>query len=232
MTDFNPVLELRKAVDTLSTTQVTAIWQEVDGQPTPTKVTLSPLIRDLREAITSNIGAAGGGGALQSQRNIIDADALELYDSLEMRILTSYKAITSAMPFLMPEQNLRQWFIAFTNAHRAGKASEDELLEQLNLWSGWVRKIEDKLFSPTTLEVTSPCPIPECGRRWAIQGGDSVPAVIVEYRKPAAEGANALARSVARCRACGHVWRGDAKLRELRFLIDQADENISAQGVE
>lgn len=228
MNDFNPVLELRKAVDALSTTQVTAIWQEVNGERVPTKVTLSPLIRDLREAITSNIGSGGGGGVLPSQRNIINTDALELYDAIEVRILTSYKEVTGAAPFLMPEQNLRQWFIAFANMERAGKVSEETLLETMNVWTGWVRKIEDNLFPPTTLEVTAPCPIPECGRRWAIQGGDSVPAVVVEYRKPSSDAGNALARSVARCRACGHVWRGDAKLRELRFLIDQAEENNAA----
>lgn len=225
MADFNPVTELLRAVDLLSTTQMTAIWQEVDGKPVSVKVTLSPLIRDLREAITSNIGTSGGGGSLASERNIINMDALEMYDALEMDILTAYKSVTAAMPFLMPEQNLRQWYIAFINMHRSGRVSEDALLEQLDEWSGWVRKIEDVLFPATTLEVTAPCPLPECGRRWAIQGGNSVPAVVVEYRKPSNEHGNALARSVARCRACGHVWRGDAKLRELRFLIDQA-ENI------
>jgi hypothetical protein len=204
---------------------MTAIWQEVDNKFVNVKVTLSPLIRDLREAITSNIGTSSGGGALASERNILNMDALEMYDAIEKRILGEYKAVTSAMPFLMPEQNLRQWYIAFINLHRSGRVSEETLLEKLDLWAGWVRKIEDVLFPATTLEVTAPCPITECGKRWAVQGGLSVPAVIVEYREPTNKEGNALARSVARCRACGHVWRGDAKLRELRFLIDQA-ENI------
>jgi hypothetical protein len=230
MTDFNPIEELRKAVDTLTATQMTAIWQEVDGQQVPTKVTLTPLIRELRDAVTSNIGSAGGGSALASERNIINLEALELYDAIERRILTEYSHVTTAVPWMMPEQNLRQWYIGFVNQHRSGKASDEALLEKLDTWSKWVRKIEDVLFPPTTLEVTAPCPMPECGKRWAVQSGNSVPAVVVEYREPTNKAGNALARSVARCRACGHVWRGDAKLRELRFLIDQAEE-ISAEGI-
>jgi hypothetical protein len=224
MNDFNPMEELRKAIDALSTTQVTSVWQEVDGDRIPTKVTLTPLIRDLRESITSNIGAPSGGGALASQRNVIDAEALHMYDALEGKILRSYRDATSAVPFVQPEQNLRQWFIAFTNQQRAGKVSEETMLETLNSWSGWVRKIEDKLWPATTIEITAPCPMPECGKRWTEQGGESVTAVIVEYRKPTDDRSNALSRSVARCRACGMVWRGDTRLRELRFLIDQVEE--------
>jgi hypothetical protein len=225
MGDFNPLDELLKAVDRLSVLQVTAIWQDIDGTRTPTKVTQPALIRQLRDSITSSVGAQGGGGtALPNQRNVIDSDAMELYDGIESDILDAYKLHTSAAPYLMPEQNLRQVYLALANNYRAGKLAEDALLDELTTWTGWVRQIEDKLFPPPTIEIVAPCPQEGCGKRWAKGGnGDSIPAIIVEYREPSSDAVNALAKSHAKCRACGTVWRGDRKLRELRYAIDEAE---------
>lgn len=224
MGDFNAIDELLKAVDRLTVIQVTAVWQEIGDERVATKVTHPPLIRMLREAVTSSIGAPSGGGALPNQRNVLDSDALDKYDAIESAILRAYKRTTSAAPYLMPEQNLRQVYIAISNDFRAGKMSEEALLEELNLWSGWVRKIEDKLFPPTTLEVISPCPQEDCGKRWATNSdGESVPAIVIEYREPSSDRVNALAKSHAKCRACGTVWRGDRRLRELAYAIDQME---------
>jgi hypothetical protein len=220
---FNPVNELLKAVDALSAEQVSTVWQEVDGDPKPTKVMMTPLIRDLRGAVSSNIGAQGAGGSLQSQRSVIDSEALEMYQRIEDDILKSFSEVTSAVPFLMPEQNLRQWFIAFTNNYKDGRISESALFKAMDRWSGWVSRIENKLWPATSLEVTSPCPMPECGQRWASNDGEAIPAIIIEYRSPV-DGQNPLSRSIARCRACGEVWRGDFRLRQLRHALDLSDQ--------
>jgi len=223
MGDFNALDELLKAVDRLTVLQVTAIWQDIDNERRATKVTQPALIRLLRDSITSNIGAQGGSGtALPNQRNVIDSDAMELYDGIESDILDAYKKHTSAAPYLMPEQNLRQVYLAIANNYRAGKLAEDALLDELTTWTSWVRQIEDKLFPPTTLEVIAPCPKEGCGQRWAKNGeGDSIPAIIIEHRPPSSERVNALSKSHAKCRACGTVWRGDRKLRELAYAIDE-----------
>jgi hypothetical protein len=222
MADFNPLEIVLKAVDKLTVLQVTAIWQEFEEGRRATKVSQPALIRLLREAVASSTSGSGGGGALPNQRSVIDGDALDMYRLLCDDIVKAYRAVTTASPFEEPEKNLRQWFIAVSNDFRATKLSETALLEDAQIWFDWVRKIEDKLFPPTTLEVVAPCPVDSCGKRWAkSSSGDSIPAIIIEHRRPSTETVNALAKSHAKCRACGTVWRGDRMLRELAFEIDQ-----------
>lgn len=222
MADFNPLEIVLKAVDKLTVLQVTAIWQEFEDGRRATKVTQPSLIRLLREAVASSTSGTGGGGALPNQRSVIDGDALDMYGILCGDILTAYKGVTTAVPFEEPEKNLRQWFLAVSNDFRAGKLTEGGLLEDAQVWFDWVRKIEDKLFPPTTLEVVAPCPVEGCGKRWAKNGsGESIPAIVIEHRRPSSDTVSALAKSHAKCRACGTVWRGDRKLRELAFEIDQ-----------
>lgn len=233
MTEFNPLEIVLKAVDKLTVLEVTTIWQEFEEGPHKTKVTKPSLIRLLREAVASSTSGAGGGGALANQRSVIDGDALDMYGTLCNDTLNAYRGITTAAPFVEPEKNLRQWFIAVSNEFRAGKISDTALLEQSQIWFDWVRKIEDKLFPPTTLEVIAPCPVEGCGKRWAKNGAnESIPAIIIEHRKPSNESVNALAKSHAKCRACGTVWRGDRKLRELAYEIDRMQVIVDIQETE
>lgn len=217
--EFNAKDLLLRAVDDLSLSRTVTIWQEAVKGKIPVPVIAEPLLKLLRESVTSNIGSGPGGSALASQRNVINLEALQLYDELETDILTAYGRVTSAMPYMLPEQNLRQWFIAFNTV----AVSEDALLEEANRWSGWARRIEDLLFPQTQLEVTTACP--ECGKRWVKSGdGGAVTALVVEYRKPSSDQVNVLAKSVGRCRGCKKVWRGSTALRELRFAIDQVED--------
>lgn len=236
MSDFNPVNAVLDAVDKLTVTKVTAIWQEYELGPKATKVTEPPLISLLRQAIASSTSGSGGGGALPNQRSVIDGDALDMYEKLSKDILNAYRGVTTAAPFQEPEKNLRQWFIAVSNEVRSGKLDEGTLLSDAQIWFDWIRIIEDKLFPPTTLEVVAPCPVEGCGKRWAKSGsGDSIPAIVIQHRPPSSERVNALAKSHAKCRACGTVWRGDRKLRELAFDIDRmnviVDVRESSDGV-
>ncbi len=220
MNDFNPIDLLLGFVDALTIDVESTVWQDFDegrGRRATTVVTPA-LIGQLRESFASST-SGNGGGSLPNQRNIIDGDALEKYERLTAQILSAYKSVTSAAPFTTPEQNLRQWFIAVSNDYRAGKISDDALLKKVQRWADWVRIIEDKLWPPTTLEIIAPCPV--CDNRWAkSDDGNSVTAIVIEYRKPENERINALAKSHAKCRACKTVWRGDTKLRELAWHID------------
>ena len=228
MNDFDPIDKLLQTVDKLTVGHTTAIWQEFPDGRRATKILVPALIGLLQDSILSSTSGAGG-GSLPNQRNVLDGDAMEKFERITSDILAAYKTVTSAQPFSTPETNLRQWFIAFTNEHRAGKISDDTMFDYLQKWSDWVRVIEDKLFPPTTLEVISPCP--ECGQRWTKSGdGDSIPAIIIEYRQPSSERVNALSKSLAKCRSCDTVWRGDRRLRELAFAIDEkqhAETNVS-----
>lgn len=228
MNDFDPIGKLLETVDKLTVGHTTAIWQEFEDGRRASTIRVPALIQLLREAFFSSTSGSGG-GALPNQRNVLDSDALEKYDRISADILAAYKTTTSATPFSSPEQNLRQWFISFQNEHRSGKVSDDVAIDALQKWSDWVRTIEDKLFPPTTLEVISPCP--ECGQQWTKNGdGDSVHAIVIEYREPSSERVNALSKSMAKCRSCDTVWRGDRRLRELAFAIDEiqhAATNVS-----
>ena len=218
--EFNPLEDLRKVVDRLTVIIPTAIWQEVAGERTAVKVIQLPLMRLLREAVTSNIGGTAAGGSLPNQRNVIDSDALQKYDRLEGDILVAFKSLTAAVPYMMPEQNLRQVYLAIVNAYRSGKLSEDALIDHLATWTTWVRIIEDKLWPPVQIEILADCPVEGCGKRRTLNcDGETVTALVVEYRPPASERSNALSASVGKCRACDTVWRGDLKLRELAYAI-------------
>jgi hypothetical protein len=222
---FNALTELLKVVDRLTVVVPSAVWQDFGEGNRATRVTQVPLIRLLRESITSNIGGTESGGTLPNQRNILDADALQKYDELEIAVLQAFKNLTASVPYLTPEQNLRQVYLAIANAHRSGKISEDALLDHLATWSTWVRTIEDKIWPPVSLEILAECPIAGCGKRRILnKDGDSIASLTVEYRPPADSGSNALSASVGRCRACQTVWRGDLKLRELAYAISHEVE--------
>lgn len=227
MTDTNYLDQLLQVIDRLTMTQTTAIWQDFEDGRRATKILAAPLIQQLRQAITSS-STGHGGGSLPNQRNVLDADAMQKYDALERAILKAYKQRTAAAPYLMPEMNLRQVYISISNLYRGGQISEDALLDELSTWTRWARTIDDKLNPPPTREITAECPMDGCGKRWATgRDGETIPAIIVEYREPADITQNTLSASTATCRACGEVWRGDRRLRELAIAIDAAQTDES-----
>jgi hypothetical protein len=221
--DFNPLNELLKVVNRLTVLQTSAIWQGEDDERRAVKVVQHGLIRLLREAITSNIGGTESGGTLPNQRNILDSDALQKYDALEIAILRAYKGVTSAVPYLTPEQNLRQTFLGIANAYRSGRMAEDALVEHVAVWGGWCRTIEDKLWPPSMFDLVAVCPVEGCGVSEVLNAdGERMVALVVESR-PAVNGG--LSASLARCRACQMVWRGQARLE---FLAESISDVVVA----
>lgn len=219
MRDFDPIDKLLQTVDKLTVGHTTAVLQDFEDGGRVTTIQVPALIGLLRESFYSSTTGSGG-GSLPNQRNVLDGDALEKYDKICDDISAAYRSVTSAHLFSSPETNLRQWFIAFKRNVQAGKVAEEYIFDQLQVWVDWVRVIEDKLFPPTTLEVITPCPV--CEQRWAKNGdGDSIPAIVIEYREPSSDRVNALSKSMAKCRSCDTVWRGDRRLRELAFAIDE-----------
>lgn len=224
--EHGPVEALLQTVDRLTKATSWTIKQETDQGSVTTKVEQGPLIDALKAAITSTQGAHLG-SSLPNQRSVIDGDALTKYGQLCTAILTRYKASTSALPFADPKQNLRQWFIAFTNDFRLGKVHEDTVWEEVSKLDNWVAVINEKLNPATTLDVTAPCPA--CEKTWATNTeGESVQAVQISYRPAPNWSRDALSNSSATCRACHAVWKGGNALRSLRFLIDEAAERHAA----
>lgn len=81
----------------------------------------------------------------------------------------------------------------------------------------------DRNRKPMFRVVThQPAACPVCGAQYAAdpRTGDQKFALIVEYR---ALGAETLDKATGLCRACNAVWEGRHGVRELRWLIDNAE---------
>lgn len=193
------------------------------------------LIKQLRDAIASNLGGSAGGKA-PNERIPLDADALTKYEQMEIAIGQRYGELTGNVPGLLPEDNLRGWYLEFTNQYRAGDITNDTFDDELHTMQSWVRVITEKLAPPTVRElVGSSCP--ECGfawydtvlnaakpatrraedKAWNWVDADRKPALTVTYR-PDDQGG--LTESFAKCGCCNHVWMGAAGIRALAYEIE------------
>ena len=82
----------------------------------------------------------------------------------------------------------------------------------------------DRLKQPLLrLVKTEPAACPNCGERYAHdpKSGDQISALILEYREL---GPETFDHATGLCRFCSEVWRGGSRVRELRWLIDHADD--------
>lgn len=193
------------------------------------------LIKQLREAIASNLGGTAGGKPPR-ERIPLDADALVKYEKMETAIGERYRHLVGPVPGLYPEQNLRDWYQALDNEHRAGKVSDSGMDAELSTMLAWVRSIEEKLSPPTKRElVGEPCP--ECGFAWYdtvvnVQkietrepgeepwvDSERTVALTVTYRPDMHGG---LMASFAKCGCCNHVWMGAAGIRALAYELEHA----------
>lgn len=70
---------------------------------------------------------------------------------------------------------------------------------------------------------TRPAPCPLCQQATALDPdtGDSITALIIEYRSSEAD--RAVAAAVALCRSCEWRWEGDLAIRQLRQQLDDAE---------
>lgn len=179
-----------------------------------------PLLKQLREQVHSSLGSTVQGAGLASERNVIDADALEQYEAISGQIIRLYKEVSDAAPFTMPESNLRHWFIEFRRQVEARKISHELVAEKVRKLNKIAYSIENKLNPPTILEITAPCP-----RCDATHGTDEngiyrrtivVESRIVQYRS--------LEHTKARCITCNAAWLHGAGMRQLRYEIDNREE--------
>lgn len=213
--------QLREVIDELTKTQTVAIRQESEGEVFVTKALVQPLIGQLREAIAGSISEQGQGSSLPSERNMLDSDALELYDRIEIgarKLLKHYSP--GAIPFLLPEQDISQAKVGIHNQFAAGKLDEQRILGITRTLRSWRSQIERIVSPPTSIEWLSPCPVCEATEVQVGVLGQLRSAIIIEFHKPDSEFDLPLSKSVASCGNCYTKWLGDYRLRELRYFGD------------
>jgi len=195
------------------------------------------LLAQLRDAVTGNIGGAGGSAQSKNQRTPIDPDALEKYLALVNRIRDFTAKWTGQRERPVnerPEKTLSEGYRALHREIGHGRVPDSVMRAVAAEWEAWALSIEEKLSPPTTIElVNQPCP--ECGFAWfeevvardrtskdrtrAWTERDRRVALTAAYRP---DGLGGLSKSYVRCGCCGEVWQGD---RGIRFVAHEL-ENV------
>jgi hypothetical protein len=212
--------ELLDAVQKLARPYRTKVLQQNDaGISCITDIEHAPLLLQLRDAVIGGIGKHAGGSAAR-ERIPFDAGALELFDEIAAVINGWYRRLPNAVEERHINDRLSDWFVDYENRRRGGKITLETDLDTTRLVEGWARRIEGMFDPEKTLEVTGACPT--CGARYAFdpKSGDQMTAVVIKYREL---GELFFDHATGMCRACTEVWKGGSRLRELRYLIDQAE---------
>lgn len=207
-----------------------SVFESTDEDGSFHKVTVmhDSLLEQLRGAVRSSQGPRPDGGGLPSERNVLDGDALELYDTVTKLFADWFKDVSDAKPFKEPEANLRHWYIQFSNRFQKRQVSQERVYAAIRSLSKIVGQIDAKLNPPTVIEITSPCP--RCGAVYGLdERGMYRHAVIVESR---VHHYRSLENTKARCVHCGAQWVHGQGMRQLRWEIDQKERHAEGESVE
>lgn len=152
----------------------------------------------------------------------IDADALEIWGQIRDLIKLWCKKLN--IQFLGDDLllSIQRWYLAHTNAHRAGRVSDTIDFDVTRMVEGWVRMIEAKFDPPEKREWKEACPAfiapstPEgewkrCGARRIVVAGEERFAIILNVTTMTAE-----------CARCKCKWEGDIGILELRKQTELA----------
>lgn len=215
-----PLEQLREVIDELTTVTTATIRQESDDEVFITKVPVQPLIGQLRTAIGSSVAGGGQGSNLASERNVLNAEALDLYDRIEDGAAKLYFLYCPGeVPYMLPEQNIRQASVGIYKQLLDGTLDESRIPGIIRNVKVWATAINRILNPPVTLELMGSCP--ECGETHAkVNESESGRALIIEWHNPDHGFSNALQNCLARCRSCRNVWLGDLQLRELAYVLE------------
>lgn len=171
------------------------------------KVTVKPLLVQIREATYPSSNSDGGSAAQPSTRAVIDFDALTIYAEITAWI-RAWCVDVGLETINDPPVDLRRWYM-YWDSHNP---DDNDIQARQKRMREWVRKIKDHLDPPVTFEADGSCPI--CGaEQWgnAIDGG-SIRPIRIQYRRTE-DGAMQDERAL--CRACETVWSGSESVREL-----------------
>ncbi len=225
--DGDIILDIRHDVDRLTRGYEVTVEQVFDDHSATVRVRHDSLLNQLRDAVSSSM-AHSANKVSASERNILDADAIDKLEQVENMARKLYLTVTAAEPFPTPEQNLRQWFIGFSNLHRSGKVSREVLGQKASRLRSVVTMIDDKLNPPESIEITSPCP--RCEKLWVKTDEMSWCRAITVQSRIAVYGS--LDNATATCRGCGATWIHGQGMRQLRWEIDESETRRNESPVE
>lgn len=146
----------------------------------------APLLEQLREAISSSMGAGSGcGGTGGNLLNLAAHELWELIDGITRGWLREWGVNhTGDLPVVL--QRLPH---AIQAQHAAG-AIDDDFRDRLNsAFTTWVTMIEDLFDPPRQKELTAPCP--KCGERDDEDGDTRRAAIVIPSRRAAPLSLNA-----------------------------------------
>lgn len=145
--------ELLDAVDALTLPRTTKIPQANEaGIWCISEVEHTARLAHLRAAIVGGIGSHAGGSG--EDRLPFDAGALALYTEIESAVSAWYVSLTGKSVHLLPETTLRQWYLAFDNAYRAGQVPDEERFVRTQLLGRWAKQIDGKFEPRKRIELT------------------------------------------------------------------------------
>ncbi|MCW4458173.1 hypothetical protein [Microbacterium sp. MPKO10] len=171
------------------------------------KITVKPLIVQIREATYSSSNAKSGSAAQPSTRSVLDFDALTIYANITSWI-RAWCVLIELETHNDPVSDLRRWYMYWSSLN----PDDNETSERHSKMREWVRQIKDHLDPPKEYTPKYPCPV--CGHsEWGdmINGGGLWP-VKVTYRLTE-EGSRYDDRAL--CRRCQIVWDGADAVAEL-----------------
>lgn len=161
-----------------------------------------PLLKQLREAMTSSIGAGSGGGS--GDGGLINVAAFTLWEQIDgvarAWLLELERFRGDDLPGV-----IKRLPAAIQAAHANSILTDDQREELDSYPARWVALIEDLFDPPHTKELTAPCP--QCGERFHEDGDTRRAAVIIPVKRGRAV--------IAECRCCGAMWATETQLLEL-----------------
>jgi hypothetical protein len=218
------LISIREAVDKLTKPYKQYIVQEVGEEEVEiikSEVTLKALLYQLQEAIGSSQSVVSRGGSDMSTRSVLDAGALMLMTDIEEDLRELWNAVFVKTPKQRPLENAKAVRVMAVQINKLvldNQIDDDELWKIKRIFEAWVDQIEMKFDPPVVIEVTRPCP--HCHESFVFDDyNDRVLTLVVEWRKSFEE-------SSAQCRACGYTWLGQTELRQMRWELDQNDEEL------
>jgi hypothetical protein len=211
--DSNPLEELLDNIDRLTLPNRSKIMQdEIPGQPPKTaKIVLPALLTQLEDAIRGTVGI-GGSGALASERNMLDADALLRFMTIKAQIGEWARKVGETPDPMNPASTLRAWYVKWV--------STPQDIPSVKFYRGqtakWVKQIDEKLDPPRVRELPDRCPSCNAFTWWnPVDRHEYNHPLIVEYRH--SSGASMVEEATGKCRACASEWG----VRQLAYELEQ-----------
>jgi hypothetical protein len=161
----------------------------------------------------------GGSGSLPSERNLLDADALQRFMTITATVRDWARMVKATITPGDTGVTLRAWYVGY-RATTHELASERFYAKQME---GWAEQIRVKLNPVRVREVPGNCPWCNASTWWNRSTREEYPFPLVTEYDPEA-GATLVESARSMCRACGQAWG----VRELAYLLESENANGEA----